>query len=179
MRTQGITLIEMVVLSCIALIFTAIAIPNYFTYQIRSNVSKAYTDMNRLSKSIELYRFDYSKQLYPLKPENQNDINNRYDLYNRLYRLTSPKRFIRELPTDPFSGLDIKYINDKLMYEYNSLEYQPSVFLIERSLLLKSKYYLRSPGPDNKYEEAPITSQDIYDVSNGMKSSGDLIIIKY
>jgi type II secretion system protein G len=99
-RKKGFTLIELLIVIAIILILIAIALPNFLEAQIRAKVTKAKAEIRTLGIAMESYFLDF--KVYPCESE--------HNLYDRrrfeagLTWLTSPIRYIAEVPQDPFGG---------------------------------------------------------------------------
>ncbi len=128
------------------------------------NVARAEADLRTLATALEMFLIDNNQ--YPV-PQDGNTIDKAEIKYGdtRVITLTSPVRYIRELPKDPFSAKNETY-------RYNSNG--------------KDWWILASDGPDGKpsldlkkYDSTQNFGQEelkeyTYHPSNGVTSSGDL-----
>ncbi len=175
---QGFTLIELLIVVAIIGILAAIAVPNFLNAQIKAKVSRVYSDMRALSNAIEMYSLDNGNKVpYPILPAGNSDW------YMRQVRMTTPIAYISSLPVDPF------YINlspnagdhdRKGVFDYVGREYAgPQWGFAVGSLAQNARYFIRSPGPDSRGTPIPWTSHSVYDLTNGLKSFGDIFYIDF
>lgn len=190
---SGFTLIELLIVISIILILIAIALPNFLEAQIRSKVVKVKGEMQSISVSLESYFIDWNQ--YPWASEFPN-INipatapiEPFELHLSSI-LTSPIRYINELPRDIFNNLytEDSDINLYAPYHYTSNDMNillgdPELFneLTEFLFFQKKsiKYFLLSHGPDSDHDEFGEHSHTdgtaaLYNPTNGSKSNGDI-----
>lgn len=170
MGKNGFTLIELLIVVAIIGILAAIAVPNFLNAQIKAKIARVYADQHAISITLEQYYLDWNSYVedhdWPTEP-----------LERGFFRLTSPMSYISALPVDPFpSHLERNYSEQNPYFEFGSgnagspnLQWPNTAYLI------------MSPGPDlveqaSRNDEFPWgTVIYSYDVTNGLKSGGDLI----
>ncbi len=163
-RRNAFTLIELLIVVAIIGILAAIAIPNFLNAQMRATIAKMETDLKALGDALLMYRIDnkcYWEQ-YGGNP------------HAELRRLTTPISYIAAIPQDPFRTLRSKYTSITSNYDYSS--YGPGK--------CKTDWLLHGLGPDTD-EDTGVGSLGpqtydlfkglLYQVSNGLDSSGDVI----
>lgn len=100
---SGFTLIELLIVIAIILILIAIALPNFLSAQIRAKVTNAIGDLRTIETALESYRIQYSK--YPDWTKNLvRGIDEAHPNQIRFYRLTTPIKFLKSVPDDPFAS---------------------------------------------------------------------------
>jgi hypothetical protein len=138
----------------VAMILSAIAIPNFLEAQVRSKISRTKADMRTLSTAIESYNVDHGT--YP--PGNRDELRETPNM------LTTPVAYITRIPEDPFSpesGGKICYYlkgNDYLLYAAGPdrvIDIDPEADF----------------DPQDRYKMI----DKIYDPTNGTVSKGDII----
>ncbi len=176
---QGFTLIELLIVVAIIGILAAIAVPNFLNAQVRAKVSRVYSDMRSLAGAIEMYKIDNGNKVpYPILPAGNTDW------YMRQVRMTTPIAYINSLPLDPFflpqNRINVDDHSRKGVYDYVGKEYAGSVWgFAVGDLAQNAQYFIRSPGPDHASSPTPWTSEKIYDMTNGVLSSGDIFYIDF
>lgn len=168
MLRKGFTLIELLIVVAIIAILAAIAVPNFLEAQVRSKVTRCYSDMRSISVAIESYQVDNNR--YP--PPSM--ASNRYVGY---YAITSPVAYIHTLPEDIFKpktyiyGTAFRWNRIPDNYESDNLAgiIQGWANPVNPFYLKGVKWQLSSFGPDlenNPYD------YPTYDPSNGSISRG-------
>ncbi len=94
---QGFTLIELLIVIAVILILIAIALPNMIEARMRSQVVHAYAEMVTLTQAEDAHFLDH-------RTFTQDIIDPGDDIGNSL---TTPIRYLKEVPLDPFG----KYTN--------------------------------------------------------------------
>jgi len=103
-KQSGFTLIELLIVIAIILILIAIALPNFLSAQIRAKVTNAIGDLRTLDTALESYRIQFTK--YPDWTKNLvSGIDGQHPNQIRYYRLTTPIRFLKVIPDDPFATI--------------------------------------------------------------------------
>ena len=182
---KGFTLIELLIVVAIIAILALIAVPNFLEAQMRSKVSRVYSDMRSMAVAFEAYYVD----------------NNAYPLRFAPRLLTSPIAYMTSLPIDPFATDDLRqnvrmtfeyvaplpgraYANESLYKDYFRFNppYLPPESWGEPIPAHLGKppvlWELKSWGPDRLNPNCPAGPGDdyslAYDPSNGTVSHGDL-----
>ncbi len=194
-RRSGFTLIELLIVVAIIGILAAIAVPNFLQAQSRAKLAQLQSNMKALSTSMMTYQVDWSSM--PLHdPAHQQNI-----LHNGL---TTPVAYIAKIPLDiyqTFEGSKTKQMfsggNNRAAEIHPEPFYAPAYghpaldtsvpaigsggdltvrFFQDPALQAKarSQYrigrYLVSVGPDTIHNYP-----GVYNISNGLLSSGDII----
>lgn len=185
-RRGAFTLIELLIVVAIIGILAAIAVPNFLNAQMRAKVSRVQGDFQALATALEMYKIDYGRYI---------SRNNNISWPWRFRPLTTPTAYISNGRwPDPFApegyltpdGDPINYC-----YESNGWPGNSDYFLTKKCdgspheyLHGKGSVYswaLISAGPDfdlNSDGGARGYPQNVfffYDMSNGTKSTGDII----
>jgi prepilin-type N-terminal cleavage/methylation domain-containing protein len=204
-KVRGFTLIELLIVIAIILILIAIALPNFLEAQMRAKVARAEGEMRGLATAIESYRTDYRR--YPPNAfYEKTQFNPTFPLPVNVYglmQLTTPVKYITQLPLDPFVPQDGVIKNgsngdtitpsapDKahgLTYFYWSQESLRVNFQTETADAMKNNginWVLLSVGPDSDLDTINLDPNDMgamrigatkwtYNPTNGSKSSGDI-----
>ncbi|RJP26601.1 MAG: prepilin-type N-terminal cleavage/methylation domain-containing protein [Candidatus Omnitrophota bacterium] len=157
------TLIELLIVVAIIGILAAIAVPNFINARMRATIARMEADMKALGDALLMYRVDnrcYFEQMGS-------------NPHQELQRLTTPVSYIAAIPHDPYRGSNAKYVSTTQNYDYSS--YGPSC---------KTDWLLHGIGPDTDEDisvgtYAPQTADRfktlLYQISNGLVSSGDVI----
>jgi type II secretion system protein G len=177
MRRKGFTLIELLIVVAIIAILAAIAVPNFLEAQVRSKVSRVYTDQRTVTVALEAYRVDANH--YPTHTDSLTD----------LYVLTTPVAYITSLPVDPFYVYIIQHdTSGQRGYRGQTYQYEDLVNLINiagswwggnggqtlAKLVAQSHLVLLDCyGPDGWPDDQDDLAA-IYDSTNGTKSRGDI-----
>lgn len=191
MRKSGFTLIELLIVVAIIGILAAIAVPNFLNAQLRAQLAQVESNFKALATAFELYRVDHS--YYAL-----HDPNHSYNIYNN--GLTTPVAYIARVPVDIFQtgklavttslaanarmelhpepfyypayghpALDTipqKGSSYDLTLRFND---DPQQFEKARGMWPHGRYVV-SVGPDSEH-----TYPGVYNVSNGLRSRGDIV----
>lgn len=201
MKEKSFTLIELLIAVAIIGILSSIAVPNFLCAMTRSKVARAQADMNALYTAIESYRIDRNE--YPsasIGPGLQ-----AYNFCNRLKVLTTPVSYLSAIPEDPFpkkslfeydANLDMKKAAPGAeVYGYFRSDYSGPMGNYDFG---KNHCMLSSSGPDGCIQYLGYFPKNIvhcnqlcsiccidlpsirlqaviYDLSNGVVSSGEII----
>lgn len=125
LRRRAFTLIELLIVIAIILILIAIALPNFLEAQARAKTTKSYSEMRSLGVAIEALRSERGVLLIDFWDDHsvQGDVRNRTKFNGVghyvprcsivhpdgrsmacvLYPLTSPVKYMSEIPRDPFA----------------------------------------------------------------------------
>ena len=176
---RGFTLIELLIVIAIILILIAIALPNFLESQIRAKVTKVMGDMRTLSIAIESYNIDFRQYPYgqgrhrfkgnvPANPE-----------YAPLSVLTTPHRYLTEIPPDPFTDqpTDLSPDTATLTFWYLSREYREDMgwpWIPRWTWRGYREWLLASPGPSNDVDRFTYLEEESYSPTNGTKSLGGI-----
>jgi prepilin-type N-terminal cleavage/methylation domain-containing protein len=96
-RRGGFTLIELLIVIAIILILIAIALPNFLEAQIRAKVVRVKSDQRTIHTAMEAYLQDWD--MYPPRSEDEFRPG-----ANGLMQLTTPLKYLPEIPFDVFVG---------------------------------------------------------------------------
>lgn len=100
-KTQGFTLIEILVVVTIIAIMTAVAVVSFSTFMKQSRDAKRKADLGQISAALEMYRSN--NDTYPT---------------TGLTQLTAPTIYIQTVPTDPKSSSYIYYYSSATGTDY-------------------------------------------------------------
>ena len=185
-KKSSFTLIELLIVVAIIGILAAIAVPNFMNAQIRAKIARVYSDFKSIQSGLEMYRLDSGK--YITRAGN-------ISWPRRFYPLTTPVSYLSKGAwPDPFAPQGyVTPDGDPINYCYESKGWDNA------ALPTFAKKFVNSPhsflwGKENQYEYAIISAGPdfdlqadsgarvppadvffLYDASNGVKSSGDLI----
>lgn len=164
------TLIELLIVVAIIGILAAIAVPNFLNAQIRAKISRVQADMQAVTTALEQYYLDWNT--YVDDHDYPSDTSQR-----GFFRLTTPMAYMSSLPVDPFgSGSAHNYSENNPSFEFGS-----GNATTPGKQWPANAYLIISPGPDRTEEVSgndgfPFGTMIFqFDVSNGMKSTGDII----
>ena len=161
---NAFTLIELLIVVAIISILTSIAVPNFLNAQTRARVARVQADLAVLGTALEEYRTDYPdypKSIYL----DLGDIEVRLGIFATLPALTTPVQYLTSLPKDPFVGGNYQYFS-AFVSPTGPSEFQQQY----------GDWILLSVGPDRSLSLNAATGQVvIYDPTNGVISSGDVI----
>jgi type II secretion system protein G len=171
---QAFTLIELLIVVAIIGILAAIAVPNFLNAQVRAKIANAVSDMRALDTALEMYRMDNGH--YPYWRDsggtNVNPVNRRF------IPLTTPMAYISSVPQDPFIyGAPGARLDDSQHVAYVTYDYiEARSQQLHGNLPLGAafrcaEWRINGYGPDSTNNTGTVT----YDVSNGLRSVGDLI----
>jgi type II secretion system protein G len=160
----GFTLVELLVVMSIILILSAIALPNFLDALMKAKIARAQGDLQTISHAIEQYRTDYPE--YPKSIfADLGDLEIELGIFATLTTLTTPVKYLSELPRDPFLGGNYQYFST-LINEKAELPFQR----------IYGEWILLSIGPDKDLNLNGITGRLIhYNPTNGMLSGGDIV----
>ncbi len=176
---RSFTLIELLIVVAIIGILAAIAVPNFLNAQVRAKIARVESDMKALSTALESYRID--RNSFP----GDHDLDNYMGGENGLFKLTTPVSYIASLPSDPFVNRDLRgtFSNLGSSNAYATQgrpDYEMGSGADNQQPYRKQCYSLMSYGPDldddnSSHDPFPFfTDMDRYDVSNGIKSDGNI-----
>ncbi|MBD3265248.1 prepilin-type N-terminal cleavage/methylation domain-containing protein [bacterium] len=185
MKKQAFTLIELLIVVAIIGILAAIAVPNFLNAQIRAKVARAQSDMRSIVTAIESYRVNNNNF-----PPDGDDLPNfspmDFNTKARLGVLTTPIAYMSTLPTDPFHSTYIEFPPEtgiQLLfpgkpphtYIYTTFGSHAGDGFQPANEGKPNNFGLSSLGPNqifNAFVGYPIP----YDMSNGLRSDGDITI---
>lgn len=181
MNRHAFTLIELLIVVAIIGIPAAIAVPNFLNAQVRARITRVESDQRNIGTALEMYYLD--RQTFPPTAPNP------WYLSGVIY-LTTPTSYMAEYPLDSFemteegAGLPAGLKHCRMMYYNLKTTYETGQHAggtkfgrweYERGY----RWGTRSIGPNKKYDNTNILSgsdrsTDLYDASNGLRSSGDI-----
>lgn len=178
MNKKAFTLIELLIVVAIIGILAAIAVPNFMNAQMRAQLARVKADFRTIQTAFQSYRVDNND--YP--EDNWGPCQD----YNAYKRLTTPISYV--------SGLDVfkdYFTNESAAgavganCAYNYYDYGKQQYITQAGV----GYVVISFGPDrdldmgwnaNSMNALRNSSENnpsfIYDSSNGVRASGDLIL---
>lgn len=189
MKNQGFTLIELLIVVAIIGILAAIAVPNFLNAQTRAQLAQVEANFKALSTAYEMYRIDYNSYALHDTSHAQNVLNN---------AITTPVAYVASMPVDIFQtgaavakfqlsangaaelhpeplygnsygnlnmdGNPNNYTNLTLRFRDDPTQYQKA------QGMWPNGRYVVSVGPDGQH-----TYPGVYNVTNGLRSYGDII----
>ena len=182
-RTPAFTLIELLIVVAIIGILAAIAVPNFLNAQSRAKISRALADMRSIQTALEMYRLD--NNAYMMGPSDlAAAIGGDFDGERVWQQLTTPIAYMSTILKDPFKPVEnptstgaANRFFPKGLYQYRNAR-------MDRELGAQgdpdpnAEWLARSPGPDRWYFSSPsrLYRDMAYNMSNGLKSMGDIIV---
>lgn len=188
-RTQGFTLVELLIVVAVIAILVAIAVPNFLAAQVRAKVARAKGDIRTVVTALETYRVDHSA--YPTYhycdvPDPYNEFHLGGEVpgfgvpdpnWNGRNPLTSPSSYLSSMPDDPFCahlrGLpeEVKeYLYVNWPYAMEQVQREPFHSRFVAAYQSYGAYRIHSLGPDLNGPDSGVP----YDPTNGYVSDGDI-----
>lgn len=194
MRDFGFTLIELLIVVAIIGILAAIAVPNFLNAQVRAQIAQVESNVKALATAFETYRVDHG--VYAL-----HDPAHMYNVWHN--GLTTPISYIARMPIDVFQTGKLS-ATQSMTNVARQMEMHPEPFYApaygcpsldkipargsgtDSDLTMRFKddpeqyqkasgmwpngRYVVSVGPDGQH-----TYPGVYNVSNGLRSYGDIV----
>jgi general secretion pathway protein G len=163
-------LIELLIVIAIILILIAIALPNFLDAQARAKVTKTEGDMRSMEQGLESYRLDWKKYFNSFQ----------------IKQLTTPVKYLTELPEDPFSPIntyDAGY--DAVVNQYGFpvrrlyIYHGPDTYEGTAVDRIGLKWVITGLGPDHGWFDNELPSTTFfgyprYNPTNGSRSRGNI-----
>jgi len=182
MCQKAFTLIELLIVVAIIGILAAIAVPNFLNAQLRAKIAKCESEMNAWVQAYSMYRMDNGE--FP------NHLSGHAPWQNKF--ITTPIAYVSSIPRDIFQANTIPTLGT-LQYSYGEyhadwfgdggvaperLIQNPTLYAQAKQGRVRSTrfghvgtvYYIWSFGPDGEH-----TSEYLFDITNGVKSIGDIV----
>ena len=160
------TLIELLIVVAIIGILAAIAVPNFLNARMRATIASMEAGVKALGDALMMYRIDNECYFNHMG-------SNPIEEWNPL---TTPVSYIAAIPLDPFRNPDLQPL-----YQSMSQAYGYTAF---GSTRCRKDWAIKGLGPDKDEDYmgsdfSPQTAErfktGLYNPSNGMISSGDII----
>lgn len=195
MQRRAFTLIELLIVVAIIGVLAAIAVPNFLNAQMRAKLAQVESNFKALSTAFEMYHIDYGCYALHDPPHMYNVLNN---------ALTTPVAYIARIPIDIFQSGKLAQTTSLAAYAPRELHPEPLYSiggggsygnpnmetvpargsgddLTLRFRQDKEQYdkaqamwpngrYVVSVGPDSVHNYP-----GVFNISNGLNSSGDMI----
>ena len=155
--------------------------PNFLNAQIRAKISRAYSDIRSLKTAVEAYHID--NNAYP----NCSTLELINGVQFRGGEIVEPIAYMSAIPSDPFNTQEgahpgttfakdeYFYVNDKSTDAY---WVDILLFASRNSIPARENvnYLISSQGPNNLSEIQVRMLPIEYDSSNGLATSGDIVV---
>ena len=180
-KTRGFTLIELLIVVAIIGILAAIAVPNFMNAQIRAKIARVQSDLKAMATAIEMYRTD--NNAYP----DSCSLEIMGAVQFRAGEIWVPVAYSNIAPIDPFNkhegGIDG---NSFAQDEYFYINKGPCGWFdagidwaVKASPGVAPKhpaYIMASQGPNDLSELQAVKEPLLYSASNGLITSGDIVV---
>ncbi len=175
-RQFSFTLIELLIVVAIIGILAAIAVPNFLNAQVRAKVAATESNMKAIGTAIEMYMIDEGSYPNTYWPDSTTFINPRQ---LRFKRLTTPVAYMSASVRDVFNTIDIEpnavypfWGPDTMNHRRTSTWFDhPAMASIKQQ---KGGWCIMSFGPDQDFESTEKQYLLWFDLSNGLRSDGDI-----
>lgn len=169
-QKNGFTLIELLIVVAIIGILAAIAVPNFLNAQMKARIARVASEQRSTATALAQYQLDWNT--FVEDHDFPSDASQK-----GLFRLTTPVAYMSNLPTDPFLSRFDEGSEGNITYEFGSGK------LGGCTPFPSNAFVIISPGPDlaeqvdgNDCFPNTVVIQ-AFDISNGLKSSGDITLM--
>ncbi len=137
---RGFTLIELLIVIAIILILVAIALPNFMEAQIRAKIAKVKGDLRSVGMAMDSYLLDF--KMYPTDHDPDDKTQ------QGLFQLSSPIKYIKNIPADIFNNKGSGMTLDEPSFEMASTGF--TILDAKKKRPKVNAFVVFSHGPDRK-----------------------------
>lgn len=179
---RAFTLIELLIVVAIIGILAAIAVPNFLNAQTRAKVSRTWSDLQTLVKTLEMYYLDNNSYVPDYDGIGASSAGSEINTYKAL---TTPIAYLGAIPLDVWiphrwEASSILRGKNERYFEYWGAGTGRTTKPVMKKYGIG--YAIRSVGPDKnedwggQYEDlGQRNGKYTYHSSNGLTSSGDIV----
>ncbi len=163
MAHKAFTLIELLIVVAIIGILAAIAVPNFLNAQIRAKVAQMQGTFNTMVTALELYRLDHNKHPIHFNDPSQN------------IWMTTPISYASTRPYDVFQDFNAGAQKEFWAHYGNNERFGCPHYEAGR---IEKDYWIIAIGPDMQWQTFSSGAAKTYDITNGLKSAGDMYVVE-